>query len=341
MFKFHFFVLKCSYSDIVIVGIFMKFGSLERRQRCAINAEHVKVVRKKFKFRSKNQGQSPCALLHSFYGLPRDCVLIRAISPGQSFVYFGRYESHPAYIKVSNIDLQHINSVTTHEHIFTMLSKIVQIPRLLAHGWKDDIGVVVLSEIKGQSLASQVGKRIPLRRRVKCMKSLGVALGKMHRVVTHGDLHFNNILVTPSGKIAMIDWDDAVVFSGDSKSKLSEQQKTICRQYDIYKVVYDILASVFNRITSTANAQTTTSVVYVEVPEYVEFMISYQTEVQKWMPLRQVKKRSSEISAFLDKRFRNRVFGPADPEMSQWMEKKFRPIYVKAVESAVKQKDIP
>lgn len=229
-----------------------------RNRFCAIDKMHVEIVRKTFKALPKpTSAESNCAILSEFFQLPSSVEIRSSFSHSnpqpQFFVYSGMDgRSKKVVIKVANLQkvknwlpgklvsttrFQFDFMVLTHKAIKKSLRSGFYVPKCGLAYTNNFVGFNIMEHVDGAQLASKMKSSLATRRDL--MTKLGSALAHLHKIAGHGDAHFENILVTPSGKLCLIDFERAVVFR---QAKAGPQHKLIARLYDLITVTVTILA---------------------------------------------------------------------------------------------------
>lgn len=305
-------------------------------KECTINQNHLKAARKTFNSLSwPTSGGSLCANLGKLYALPGSCVLNRSISVNHSslltipyLVYSGTYKTSYVYVKVAklcpNNQARFDYMVLMHKIIRRQpLQGVVKIPELKASGrtLNDSLGFYITSAVEGVTLHSQVKKTIPGYRE-HLMKKVGVAFANVHKVASHGDAHFNNMLVTPAGKLALIDFDTTVVFD---QSGASTDDITACRLYDLMFITF----SIFSRCNAAAPTLRDSA-------EHFTFLQAYREEVNKHLPAQQVSAMMSSLNSLFVKHFANKTFRQIEEFIYGAPAKRYERVLEKAIRNMVR-----
>lgn len=229
-----------------------------RNRFCAIDQMHVEIVRKTFKALPKpTSAESNCAILSEFFQLPSSIEIRSKFSHSnpqpEFFVYSGNDgRSKKVVIKVANLQKEKNSPkgklvsttrcqfdfmVLTHKAIKKSLRSGFYVPKCGLASTNNFVGFNIMEHVDGAHLASKMNKSSAIRRDL--MTKLGSALAHFHKIGGHGDAHFENILVTPSRKLCLIDFERAVVFR---QAKAGPRHKYIARLYDLMNVTVSILA---------------------------------------------------------------------------------------------------
>lgn len=315
-------------------------------ETCTINREHLQLVKKTFNgMKNIAPRVSVCDHLTKFYDLPEGCTLNKYIAGGTKLtsylVYSGVYRRAHVYIKVATLgpnerqkqggmimtDPRHFDYVIgLYDDIPEAVGASIRVPKLLGLGKTTNgkLGFEITSSLGGETLLRQMNKSATLVHNL--MTKLGVTFAKLHKKGCHGDAHFENVVVTSAGKLALLDIENVIIFD---KTKLTPQEKTNCLYYDMLQ----IMVSILSEGKDTEDHISYRIKDYKKSKECTSFIEAYMFQAHKNLDKYEYSKKKKVMYKFFDMHFKNKTLGEIHASRDDFLNEKFWPIVERTFET--------